>query len=226
MPPLDVVPDGQGLQYVKSSDSITPSARPAAQIRSIYAEVLRQTALRVVHEVLEADRAGAVRTVVFNGYVNGTDPATGRESAPASWPSQRPVSGSWTLDLARVDTVACLAHLEAQISKDPSKLQAVEPIVLAGSLDADYTLNTDDEPEPSLASPADPALSTMSRPDARPQQQELVAGQNVPLAGRGCRWTCWQATQICPCSCSGRADVSTATRTSSSTTIREARTVR
>ena len=85
----------KAYRYVKSSDTITPSARPATQVRSIYAEVLRQTALRVVHEVLEADRAGAVRTVVFNGYVNGTDPATGRRSAPASWPSRRPASGSW-----------------------------------------------------------------------------------------------------------------------------------
>ena len=158
LPQMDVVPNDKAYKYVKSSDTITPSARPATQIRSIYAEVLRQTALRVVHEVLEADRGGAVRTVVFNGYVNGTDPATGRDVRPCLVALATSRERFLDVDLARVDTVACLAHLEARVSKDPSKLQAVEPIVLAGSLDADYTLSTDDEPEPeSISPPAEPA---------------------------------------------------------------------
>jgi len=93
-PRVDLVPTDKAYKYVKSSDTITPSARPPAQIRSIYTEVLRQTALRVVHEVLEADRGGAVRTVVLNGYVNDTDPATGRDVRPASCPSRHPGSGS------------------------------------------------------------------------------------------------------------------------------------
>ena len=154
LPKMDVVPNDKAYKYVKSSDTITPSARPATQIRSIYAEVLRQTALRVVHEVLEADRGGAVRTVVFNGYVNGTDPATGRKVRPCLVALATSRERFLDVDLARVDTVACLAHLEARVSKDPSKLQAVEPIVLTGSLEADYTLSTDDEPGPSSYFPA------------------------------------------------------------------------
>ena len=185
LPQMDVVPKDKAYKYVKSSDTITPSARPATQIRSIYAEVLRQTALRVVHEVLEADRGGAVRTVVFNGYVNGTDPATGREVRPCLVALATSRERFLEVDLARVDTVACLAHLEARVSKDPSKLQAVEPIVLTGSLEADYTLSTDDEPDPS---PAPASRSRCARTRSRPptqatEQQELVAGQNVPLAG-------------------------------------------
>ena len=155
------MPTDKAYKYVKSSDTITPSARPATQIRSIYAEVLRQTALRVVHEVLEADRGGAVRTVVFNGYVKGTDPATGRDVRPCLVALATSRERFLDVDLARVDSVACLAHLEARVSKDPSKLQAVEPIELAGSLEADYTLSTDAEPDPSPSSPqTDPASLT------------------------------------------------------------------
>jgi restriction system protein len=185
LPPVNVVPEDKAYKYVKSSDSIAPSARPAAQIRTIYTEVLRQTALRVVHEVLEADRAGAVRTVVFNGYVTGTDPATGRPVRPCLLALATSRERFLDVDLARVDTVACLTHLEAQISKDPSKLQAVEPIVLTGSLDADYTLNTDDESDPiHQALPADPtAPSNAASTGQATEHQELVAGQNVPLAG-------------------------------------------
>jgi stress response protein SCP2 len=183
LPQIDVVPNDKAFKYVKSSDTITPAARPLTQIRSIYAEVLRQTALRVVHEVLEADRGGAVRTVVFNGYVDGTDPATGRAVRPCLVALATSRERFLGVDLARVDTVACLAHLEAQVSKDPSKLQGVEPIVLTGSLDADYTLETDAEPVPEQNSlPAEHAvLRQVSSPTAPTELKDLIAGQNRPL---------------------------------------------
>ena len=183
LPQVDVVPGDKAYKYAKGTDTITPSARPATQVRSIYAEVLRQTALRVVHEVLEADRGGAVRTVVFNGYVNGTDPATGRQVRPCVVALATSRERFLEVDLARVDSAACLTHLEARVSKDPSKFQAVEPIELAGSLEADYTLTADAEPGPSPSPPqTDPAsISELPSPTQTTEQRELVAGQNVPL---------------------------------------------
>ena len=154
LPQVDVVPTDKAYKYVKSSDTITPTARPAAQVRSIYAEVLWQTALRVVHEVLEADRGGAIRTVVFNGYVEWERPGhrprgpplpRGPRDVPGAVPGHRSGSGRHR---------GCLSHLEARVSKDPSKLQAVEPIELTGSLEADYTLDTDGEPAPERLSAA------------------------------------------------------------------------
>ncbi len=183
LPPLTVVPADKCYKYAKSTDTITPSPRPAAQIRSIYTEVLRQTALRVVHEVLEADRAALVRTVVFNGHVSGTDPATGRAVRPCLLALATSRERFLDVDLARVDTVACLAHLEARVSKDPSKLQAVEPIVLEGSLQADYTLDTESEADEGMASTRtnEPSPSDVMS-SSRAADQMLLAGQNVPLA--------------------------------------------
>lgn len=185
LPGVQLVPLDKAYKYVKSSDANTPTARPLAQVRTIYTEVLRQTALRVVHEVIEADRGGAVRTVVLNGYVSGTNPATGREVRPCLVAFATSRERFLNIDLARVDTVACLAHLEARVSKDPSKLQAVEPIVLTGSLEADYTMNTDVEPGPSPYSPPVKPAVLSEAPSSTPttEQQELVAGQNVPLDG-------------------------------------------
>ena len=184
LPGLEVVPEAKAYKYVKNTDTINPTPRPAAQIRSIYAEVLRQTALRVLHEVLEADRGGAVRTAVFNGYVNGTDPATGREVRPCLVAFATSRERFLEVDLARVDTAACLAHLEALVSKDPSKLHAVEPILVTGSVDADFTLITDGEPgRPSFSSPADRASLNDVAPARRSKEQhDLVAGQNLPIA--------------------------------------------
>ncbi|MBB2925557.1 TerD family protein [Cellulomonas cellasea] len=187
-PRVDVVPGDKAYKYVKSSDAITPTARPAAQVRSIYAEVLRQTALRVVHEVLEADRGGALRTVVFNGYVTDVDPATGRDVRSCLVALATSRERFLSVDLARVDTVACLAHLEARLSKDPTKLLAVEPIELAGSLEVDYTLDTETDTEATDAErgatpPAEGAVQREASNGADTSaQQDLAAGQNVPLA--------------------------------------------
>jgi len=183
LPTMDVVPAEKAFKWVKSSDTINPTARPATQIRSIYTEVVRQTALRVVHEVLEADRVGVIRTVVLNGYVHGTDPATGQQVRRCLVALATSRDRFLGIDLARVNTVDCLRHLEARISKDPGKLQPVEPIELLGSLEADYTLDTGGEAGPSLeSSPADSATSGNGRPpEAATQRQELVAGQNMPL---------------------------------------------
>lgn len=184
LPSLSVVPADKSYKYARSSDTITPSARPAAQVRAVYAEVLRQSALRVVHEVLEADRAGVVRTVVFNGYVTGNDPATGREVHPCLIALATSRQRFLDVDLARVDTVACLAHLEARVSKDPSKLQAVEPIVLEGSLQADYTLDTESEADQARTAASAPQQvpAEVVAPGRATGQQHLVAGQNVPLS--------------------------------------------
>ncbi len=169
-----------------TSRAPTPSPRlprPAAQIRSLYTEVLRQTALRVVHEVLEADgQARSGRSSSTATSAAPTRPPAAR-SAPASWPSRRRRERFLDVDLARVDTVACLAHLEARVSKDPSKLQAVEPIVLSGSLEADYTLDTDshaDEERASTPEMEPPTSEVMSRSGT--DEQLLQPGQNVPLS--------------------------------------------
>ncbi|MCW2778032.1 MAG: putative tellurium resistance protein [Frankiales bacterium] len=184
LPASDVVPAEKSYRYVKASDTITATARPATQVRAVYAEVLRQTALRVVHEVLEADRAAAVRTLVFNGHVSGNDPATGREVRPCLISLATSRERFLNVDLGRVDTVACLTHLEARISRDPAKLQAVEPIVVDGSLQADFTLDSDsDKDEAGTAAPApEQAPARAAAAGRATRQQQLVPGQNVPLS--------------------------------------------
>src|SRR3954469_14280932 len=55
LPTVDVVPPVKAYKYVKTSDSITDAARPATQIKQLYASVVAQVTLRTVHELFEAD---------------------------------------------------------------------------------------------------------------------------------------------------------------------------
>lgn len=182
LPLIDVVPSVKSFKYSKTADSVSSTARPATQTRSLYAEILRQTALRVIHEVLEADRGGLVATAVLNGWVDTVDPATGRRTRRCLVAVATSRERFLQLDLGRVDTAACLEHLEARVSKDPSKLLPVDPIELSGSLDSSMVSTDDDddleEESPLLHGSAGEGSAPVR---SEPPAQELRAGQNHPL---------------------------------------------
>jgi restriction system protein len=82
LPTVAVVPAVKTHRYVKTSDTVAETPRPQAQVKTLYASVVAQVAIRTVHELLEADAGGHVDTVVFNGVVETTDPGSGRRMRP------------------------------------------------------------------------------------------------------------------------------------------------
>ena len=193
LPAREVVPEAKAYRYVKSSDTVTPVARSQAQFRALYTSVVAQTALRVVHEVLESDRAGHVASVVLNAHVTTTDPGTGRPVRPCLVALGTTRSRFTELDLRRVDPIACLRHLEARVSRDPTALVPVEPMVRFDSIDLRYSSETEPVGPPSTAgasAEANPPAHSTSTTDRGPQEPResdgeriLVAGQNVVLTG-------------------------------------------
>jgi len=143
MPSIEVIPQTKAYKYVKARDEITQSTRPASHIKSLYASVLTQLTLRVLHEVMEADKAGYVETVVFNGYVETIDKATGQPARPylITLRTTRPVFEA--LDLSRVDAAACLRHLNASVSKSPSELAPVKPVLEFNMVDPRFVQEAD-----------------------------------------------------------------------------------
>lgn len=143
LPTLDVVPKVKAYRYVKSSDTITETARPAAEVKEQYASVIAQTTLRVIHEVFEADRLGHVETVVFNGLVTTVDPATGKQIRPCLVSVRTTRSAFAELDLSRVDPVVCLQNLGAGVSRNPTELAPVRPVLEFGMVDPRFIEETD-----------------------------------------------------------------------------------
>lgn len=129
LPTLEVIPTVKTYKYVKATDTISSTSRPVSQVRAQYASLVAQTALRVVHEMLEADRSAHIGSVVFNGMVSTTDPATGRGIRPCLLTLRTTRSRFEELDLARVDPAACLRNLGAQVSRSPAELAPVRPVL-------------------------------------------------------------------------------------------------
>lgn len=143
LPPFSVVPPVRQYKHVKARDAIDEGARPAAQMKALYAQVVAQVTLRTLDELFEADRAGHLDTIVFNGYVDTIDPATGKPAKPHLI-SLRTTRGAFLeLDLAHVEPLQCLKGLNASVSRTPSELVPVRPVLEFDMVDPRFIQESD-----------------------------------------------------------------------------------
>jgi restriction system protein len=122
VPEPNSIPAVKEYRYVKAKDEIVPTALPAKERKERYANAVWQVALRTLHEIFEADRAGKIRSVALTVGVNRVAPATGRpENVPlAVVAADRDTFAAF--DLAHVVPYATLTHLGAALSKSPFDL--------------------------------------------------------------------------------------------------------
>ena len=143
LPGISVVPTTRAVKYVRSRDAIDESPRPAAQIKRLYSLVVAQIALRSLYEILEADRDARIQSIVFNGYVDTIDPATGKAIKPHLVTVRVSREGFTELDLANVEPLACLKGLNASVSKSPTELIPVRPILEFDMVDPRFIQESD-----------------------------------------------------------------------------------
>lgn len=129
LPTIDVIPPIESVSWVKSKHEFKPKLRKPAEVHKLYQELVAGIALRHLHEVFTADVARKVFAVVFNGYVNSVDRATGKEVRPCLISTRATRDQFQELNLAKVDQLLCLRNLGAQFSSKPGELVAVRPIV-------------------------------------------------------------------------------------------------
>ncbi|BDT67197.1 hypothetical protein os1_13680 [Comamonadaceae bacterium OS-1] len=129
LPDVSLIPVEVDYRYVKSKDTIESKARKSADIKLLYQDVIASIALRTLHELFEADQADALALITFNGVVDTNDPASGREVRVPLISVRAPKSHFLQIKLEKIDKIACLRGLGAQVSSRPDELQAIKPIV-------------------------------------------------------------------------------------------------
>ncbi len=143
LPTAGVVPLAAEFRYVKVKDAIEPKPRKPAEIREIYQDVVAAVALRTIHELFEADQRSHLAVVVFNGFVNTVDLATGQDIKPYLISVRTTRDRFLELDLARIDKRACLRNLGAQVSPHPTELQPVKPLIEFDMVDKRFVEGAD-----------------------------------------------------------------------------------
>ncbi|WP_205519190.1 restriction endonuclease [Streptomyces olivoreticuli] len=128
LPGYEIVPEAKAVRYMPTADQDKETARPAAQRRAVYRDVLAQCVLLTVRELFAADEFGALESVSLNGFVDDHDPVTGRRAqiVLATVSVARGVFEG--LHLEQVSAVDCLVDgLGGQLSARPDQLAAVRP---------------------------------------------------------------------------------------------------
>ena len=126
VPEPALMPSVRQFKYVKARDEITETALPQKDQRERYANAVAQVAVRTLHEIFEADRAGRIQTISLTVATQAIDPGTGHM---ADIPLIAVASDRETfehLELSNIVPSATLAHLKASVSKNPFGLVAID----------------------------------------------------------------------------------------------------
>ena len=136
LPTPEVIPDTWRYAYDEIRDETVPIALSEKRRRRLYASMLAQISLRAVHEIFIADRTETVDRIDFSGYAEGINPSSGQEGRFCLVTLSVTRRQFESLDLRRVDPLACVKGLGARLSSKPDQLLAVFPSGPADQADA------------------------------------------------------------------------------------------
>ena len=124
--PPDRFPSEKEYKFVKVRDEITANTLPKKDLKDRYANAIYQVALRTLHEVFEADRAGHVNTIALTVATEAADPATGLSKRTPLVAVAADRESFVTFDLSNIVPLATLEHLGASVSKSPYELKGID----------------------------------------------------------------------------------------------------
>lgn len=143
LPPVDVVPPVKSFRFVKQDDTVVKTARPASNVKALYADFIAQLTLLCLAKIFEADTARHIEVAVFNGVVDTRDPRSGRPIRPCLITVRVTRDTFEELDLNHVDPKACLKYLSAGVSTSPTELVPVRPVLEFSMVDPRFIAETD-----------------------------------------------------------------------------------
>ncbi len=129
LPVPDNIPTLESVTYIKSRDEFKEKHIAKAKHAKLYDDVVYQIAIRTIHELYEADKIGKLASVVFNGFVNTTDPATGAGITPCILSVQANKEEFDSLILENVEPKAAFKRLKGVGSSKLHSLAPVAPVL-------------------------------------------------------------------------------------------------
>jgi hypothetical protein len=131
------LPNPENLVYVKDVEYVKVSGKffrkrlslSDGEFKSFYDDLLYQICLRTLYEFFIADRGNALSAVVFNGWVEFVDKATGQDRKGCLLSIQVAKEEFQKLNLTRVEPKACFKALKGIANSALHSLTPVEPVL-------------------------------------------------------------------------------------------------
>ncbi len=125
LPAPTAVPTLKEVKYIKSRGEDQEKHVAEREQNRLYDALLYQICLRTIYELYDADEIEALDAVVFNGFVESVDPATGQDVNACVLSVQATRGEFLQLNLSLVDPKACFRGLKGVGS---SKLHSITPV--------------------------------------------------------------------------------------------------
>ncbi|MHA4837881.1 restriction endonuclease [Sphingopyxis sp. MSC1_008] len=129
IPSVDTLPATKSVKFIKVTGEIKESFIPDRERKANFESVAYQVALRTLHEIFEADEAGNIQRVLFNGFIDFLDPATGIEKRSCLMSILVDRQAFCAIDLARVDPKTCFKSLKGVSAATLSSLISIAPVM-------------------------------------------------------------------------------------------------
>lgn len=111
LPPFSEISEISAYRYVKQRDEIVGTRMPPSQRMTLYTSVVTQVTLGMLYVLANADSYGVLKTIVFSGYTDAIDKASGRPIRACIISVRADREVLLRLDLAHVEPIACLKRL-------------------------------------------------------------------------------------------------------------------
>ena len=129
LPNTDVVPHIIGYKYIASSKSIKENCMKDKEQNTFYDNIIKQSALKTIYEIFSSDYSKNIKSVVFNGWVNGIDKATGQDFTSCIISIQAARESIESINFDRIDVSECIKSLKGVYAGNLSLLAPVKPIM-------------------------------------------------------------------------------------------------
>lgn len=129
LPSIEALPTNKGYRYIANRDEIQPIAVSESWLNRTYDSVLYQIALRSLFEFFQSDEAAALDSIVFNGWVNSVDKATGKEVNACVLTMQTNKQEFLEINFSQVDPRSCFKKLKGISAAKLTALSPVRPIM-------------------------------------------------------------------------------------------------
>ena len=143
LPEFSAVPEEAAFRYVKSGDRVEPVARPLAKRKALYSHLLSQVVLKCLDTVFRASPPSVVDCLTLNGMLDAVDPATGQQVRVCLLSVRVTEDTFRMINLGQVQPEQCLRSLKASVSRSPTELLAVKPLVELDMVDPRFVETVD-----------------------------------------------------------------------------------
>ena len=128
LPSPDQFPTLLEVKYIATKKELKETYISETQLFKIYDIAIYNITLRTLHELFEADQSNTIEAIVFNGWVNAINKATGKMVNNCIVSIQVNKPEFIEIKLSNIDPKACFKSLKGIGSSKLSGITAIQPI--------------------------------------------------------------------------------------------------